>query len=92
MRRSTPADLVLVVSLVYAAGMALVCLIATMAGADALDDWERLEDRREQAQERSRDEYEARVEAGQRQYDRMLEEQERQAQEQYRREQRSRLP
>lgn len=31
MRRNTPADLVLVVSLVYAAGMALVCLIATMA-------------------------------------------------------------
>tara|TARA_R110000868_G_C10635076_1_gene743578 strand:+ start:184 stop:288 length:105 start_codon:yes stop_codon:yes gene_type:complete len=30
-RRSTPADLVLVVSLVYAAGVALVCLIATMA-------------------------------------------------------------
>ena len=31
MRRSTPADLVLLSALIYAAGMALVCLIATMA-------------------------------------------------------------
>lgn len=80
----TPADLILVASLLYAAGVALVCLLATMATADELDDYHRDQARRDAQLERQREAYEDRVEQGQRQYDRMLEEQERQEQRAFR--------
>lgn len=87
MRRSIPADLILVVSLLYAAGVGLVCLLLLIAGiarADELDDYQRDQARRDAQLERQRDAYEDRVEQGQRQYDRMLEEQERQEQRAFR--------
>mgnify|MGYP003659251239 CR=1 FL=1 len=83
MRRLTP-DLLLLVSLVYAAGVLLVCLVASIARADALDDWQ-AQDRRNQAQlERQQDATRERQAEGQRQYERMLEQQERQEQEAFR--------
>ena len=85
-----PADLILVVSLVYAAGMALICLLATMASADALDDYQRDQDRRDAQLERQRDAYEERAEEGRRQFERMEAEQERMEQDAYRQEERNR--
>lgn len=87
----TPADLILVVSLLYAAGVGLVCLLLLIAGiarADELEDYYRDAARQYAQLERQREAYEDRVEQGERQYDRMLEEQERQEQRMFRQEKR----
>jgi hypothetical protein len=83
MKRPLPPDVFLLSAFVYAAGVAIVCLIATMARADALDDYQRDQYRQDRELQRRHDEYEARAEEGRRQFERM-------EQEQFRQEQRAR--
>ena len=80
----TPADLFLLTSLVYGVSVGLLCIVASIARADALDDWQ-AQDARNQAQlERQQEQTRERIAEGQEQYQRMMEQQERQEQEAFR--------